>query len=128
DDDPADTATAGHFLDMRDGTLLSVFLFSRFGKRATCGERSRTALKLLEVIFVHAHPVEFEREAAAQFGDKIGVIFRILLFKRLDFFHYQIDMLNISGVETEMNGNLLFRYALESGEVEFLFFVFFHDK
>jgi len=117
-DDPADTAASGDLLDMRD-EILSAAIFLFYG---LCERRLATpsflALELLEIVFVHTHAIEFERETTTQFGDDVRVAFGIGLFERLDFLHNEIRVLHVSLVEGEVHFDLLLRNPFQHGQIE----------
>jgi hypothetical protein len=119
DDDPADTARASHFLDVRDEVIpTSVLLLRCIGKRRIVSRRFRAALELLEVVLVHAHAIKLESETATKLVHDVCVAARVVVFELSDFLEYEIRMLYIAFVETKMYFYLLVGNAVEGREDE----------
>jgi len=107
-DNPTNATTSSDFLDMRDEVFTAaVFFFCSLCERRLATP-SFLALELLEIVFVHTHAIEFERETTTQFRDDVRVSFGIGLFERPDFLHNEIRVLHIPFIEGEMHLDLLF--------------------
>ncbi|HCR52444.1 TPA: hypothetical protein DIV48_02225 [Candidatus Kaiserbacteria bacterium] len=75
---------------------------------------------MFEVVLVHAHAVELERETAAQFRGRIFPALVIGLTLLGNGIHDEIYVLHVSFVQSKMHFELLLGNSLEFRELECL--------
>ena len=72
---------------------------------------------------MHAHPVEFEREPTAQFGDRESVFLRVLFSQVRDQFTGEVNVFDIPGIEPEVHLDLLGRELGQIRQIKRLYFI-----
>jgi len=112
DHDPADATSPSDFFNVFDKILSTTVLLCGGLRECRVCTPALLSLKLLEVIFVHAHAVELEREASAKFCNRELVAFARFISIRgvaLERLHNQIHVLHIAFVEGEVHLDLFLR-------------------
>src|SRR3989344_4641734 len=89
---------------------------SQENKGRVSGRGGRTPLKLLKVVFVHAHAVKLEGEAAAELRRRIGIHLDNTVSHPCELRGDKVYVFYISLIEGKVHLNLLLREACEGGE------------